>query len=1116
MRQRSVLRTMLILAVGLLLSGVSSAVDQKDTRLLSAPAASDTHIAFFYDSDLWVANLDGSDPHRLTTAAGEESNVIFSPDGRMLAFSGNYDGNTDVYLMPVEGGVPVRLTWHSGADVVLDFTPDGSKVLFRSARQVFTTRYTQLFTVSLEGGFPEALPIPNAHKASYNQDGSLIAYTPLGERFNQWKNYRGGTVSRIWIYDVNDHSVEQVPQPPGRSNDTDPMWMSDTLYFRSDRNGEFNLFSYDSRSKGVRQLTRHDDFPIISASSNGNRIAYEQAGYLHLFGSQGNRGKRVPVGVAAEMREARSRYVSRPAAGGRGGRRGGRGNPYIRSLDLSPSAARAVVEFRGEIVTVPASQGDPRNLTRSAGVHERSPAWSPEGGRIAYFSDASGEYELHVRSQEGGNVERFQLTGNGFYSSPGWSPDGRMIAYIDNSGSLYSLDLGSRSIRKISQNRDPNGSLEYNWSHDSKWLAYTRTGETYFRTVHIYSVDQDKSHPISDGLSDVTSPVFDPSGKYLYMLASTDAGPVRQWFDMSKADLSTSSSIYLAVLRDDLPNPLFRESDEETGETEDEEPRGRREGRSGAATPQEPAEALRIDFDGLNERILDLPLLASGYSSLQVGSSGELYFLERARGGGFGGAELKRFTLDRRRAETLGTGISSFLLARNGTKMLYSAQGAYGIVPTGKIDRPGQGRIGTDDIQIQIDPRAEWEQIFHEAWRINRDYFYATNFHGADWDAMREKYSQFLPHLATRGDLNRVIQWMCSELAVGHHRVSGGDRLEQPTRVQAGLLGADYAIENGRYRFRKIYGGLNWNPELRSPLTEPGVRVKEGEYLLAVDGEDLRPPTNLYSRFENRANKLVRLTVGPNSDGSGSRTVDVLTIASENALRNRDWVEGNLRKVDEATGGRVAYVYLPNTSTAGHTYFKRYFYPQAHKDAIIVDERFNGGGLVADYPIDHLLEQEISYWHMRYGEDLKTPSASIQGPKVMIIDETAGSGGDLLPWMFRKFKVGTLVGRATWGGLVGTLGFPPLMDGGRVSAPNLAIWTEDGWIVENVGVPPDIEVEQWPADVIAGHDPQLEKAIEVVMEELRKNPPKKPQRPPYPVRNPSDKMPPSGGNGQKP
>jgi tricorn protease len=453
--------------------------------------------------------------------------------------------------------------------------------------------------------------------------------------------------------------------------------------------------------------------------------------------------------------------------------------------------------------------------------------------------------------------------------------------------------------------------------------------------------------------------------------------------------------------------------------------------------------------------------------------------------------------LEKRKDEVLMSDVNGFEISADHKKLLYVSRNAFGIVDAGKKVKPEEGKINTSAIEVRIDPRKEWKQIFEEAWRINRDYFYDPTMHGVDWKEMHTKYAVFLPHLACRNDLNRIIQWMCSELGVGHHRVGGGDSLVETERVPVGLLGADYAVENGRYRFKKVLGGLNWNPELRAPLTEPGVDVKDGEYLLAVRGEDVKPPQNLFQFFENTAGKLLEITVGTDPEGKGSRTTNVVPVSSEYALRNRDWVESNISKVDKATNGRVAYVYVPNTAGMGHTYFKRYFFPQSHKDAIIVDERFNGGGMVADYYIDILRRKYVCMWNMRYGADLKTPSASIQGPMVMLINESAGSGGDLLPWMFRKFELGKLIGTRTWGGLVGTLGFPSLMDGGYVSAPNLAIWTENGWIVESIGVPPDIEVEQIPAQVIEGHDPQLEEAILVILEELEKNPPKERKRPPY-------------------
>jgi len=483
--------------------------------------------------------------------------------------------------------------------------------------------------------------------------------------------------------------------------------------------------------------------------------------------------------------------------------------------------------------------------------------------------------------------------------------------------------------------------------------------------------------------------------------------------------------------------------------------------------------------------------------TLQVGEPNHLYYQKRDGRD----SSLHHFDLTKRKDETILASLDGYMISADAKKLGYVKGRDWFIVSMAPKITPGEGKIAAGDVEVKIDPRAEWAQIFNEAWRVNRDYFYAPNMHGVDWPGMRKKYGALLSDVVTRNDLNRVIQWMCSELSVGHHRGGGGDRLETAKTVPGGLLGADYEVANGRYRFKKVYGGLNWTPDLRSPLTEPGVDVRAGEYLLTVNGRDVRPPANLYSFFENTSGKIVEITVGPNPDGTGSRTVQVVPIASEAALRNRDWVEGNLKKVDQATGGRVAYVYVPNTAAAGHTYFKRYFYPQAHKDAIIVDERFNGGGSVADYYIDILRRPFISNWAMRYGDDLKTPTASIQGPKVMIIDEMAGSGGDLLPWMWRKFKLGPLVGQRTWGGLVGVLGFPILMDGGSITAPNLAIWTpEEGWVVENEGVPPDVDVEQTPADVIAGHDPQLEKAIEVVMAELKKSPAPKPQRPAYPVR----------------
>jgi tricorn protease len=1057
-----------------------------DTRMLEMPAISAKHVAFCYAGDLWVCNLDGSGVRRLTTHPGFEWRPRFSPDGEWIAFSGEYDGNMDVYLVPVAGGEPKRLTWHPDLDMVVGFTPDGASVAFESPRQVYTDRFLQLFTVPVAGGFPERVPLPSAFGAAFSPDGKHVAYSPQAPAFQQWKNYRGGTASRIWICALGDLSVQQVPQPAGRCNDVDSMWVGDKFFFNSDRAGEFNLHSFDARSQKVEQLTHYEDFPITGATAGGGRIVYEQAGWLHLYDPQSGRSERMKIGVAAELVETRPRFVD--------------GAEYVRSAALSPSGSRVALDVRGEIITMPAEKGDPRNLTETPGVHERHPAWSPDGKTIAWFSDEGGAYQLVLAPQDGKGSRRvLPVEGAGFYERLTWSPDSKKISFLDNSQSLLWIDLESGRVTKVDQEPVYGvlTSIPHAWSPDSKWLAYSVSLHTGFRQVRVNEIASGQTHSVTDGLSDASDPCFDASGNYLYFSASTDSGPALTWFSQASSDIEATNALYLAVLKRGEPSPFAAESDEEAG-TADTEP--------AADAPAEAAEAaaMTIEFDGISQRIVALPLAPAYYSNLQCGTDGQIFYLKSDRapvGAPPLPASLARFDLKSRKETTLLAGVQDFIVAAGKEKVLVRAGGGAFVRPLGDGLSLDEGRLALEQIQIKIDPRSEWKQIFNEVWRINRDYFYDPGMHGADWSAMQAKYAQFLPHLAIRRDLNRVIRGLCSELAVGHSFSGGGDTLVKAAEVAGGLLGADFEIADGRYRFAKIYGGLNWTPDLRAPLTEPGVDVRAGEYLLAVAGRDLSAAESVYARFENTAGRRIEITVGPTADGIGARTVTVVPIASEGALRNRDWVEGNIAKVTAATGGRIAYVYVPDTAGDGHQYFKRYFFPQADREGVIVDERHNGGGLVADYYIDILRRPYIAHWATRYGADLVTPQGTVFGPKVMLIDETAGSGGDLLPWMFRKFELGTLVGRPTWGGLVGILGFPELMDGGMVTAPNIAIWTEDeGFTVENVGVPPDVEVEQWPALVAQGHDPQLEKAIEIALAELAKNPPQAPVRPAFPRR----------------
>jgi tricorn protease len=1057
----------------------SVAQNISDTRLMHSPTISQQHIAFIYAEDLWVADRNGANPRRLTIDEGVESDPVFSPDGSMIAFSAEYDGNRDVFLVSSEGGVPKRLTWHPASDRVLDFTPDGKEVLFTSARTTFTGRYSKLYNVKISGGQPVELPIPTGFKGTYSPDGRYLAYVPNYEVFNQWKHYRGGTLGRIWILDLSSYEVTEIPKPAGGSNEADPEWVGNKVYFRSDRDGEFNLYSYNMQTNDIEKHTDYDDFGIMSLHGNGNEVIYDYSGYLFRHDAGSGSNSKITLGIATDLLELRPRYVS--------------GESYIRSATVSPSAARVAFDFRGDIVTIPEEKGDVVNHTRTSDVHEKYPAWSPDGKKLAYFSDESGEYALHVKTIEDGSVKKIDLSGAGFYAFIHWSPDNENLAFVDNSRSLYVLRVSTgEAIKVASDKRYAPGvfrELFGSWSPDSKWISYTLITETNFEQAFAYSLEQKKSFPLSDGLSNVTEPVFDASGKYVYMLASTNAGPVVNWFDQSNQDMEMSNSIYLVTLRKDLPSPLARQNDRELGEvTENEEDKEKNK------------ESFRIDWDGLFNRIVSLPIADGMYSNLASPEEGKLYYISRKPHSSFSEPRsLKLYDLNERKEEEIMEA-TAFEIAAGGKKLLFRKGSSWGIAEVGK--KPENGMLNTGAIEIKIDPSREWANIFNEAWRVNRDYFYDPGMHGVDWDAMKDKYSVFLPDISCRSDLYRMMQWMFSELAVGHHGFqSTGDRMNNPDRVGGGLLGADYKVANGRYQIEKIYGGLNWNPGLRSPLTEPGVDVKVGDYLIAVDGRPVSADDNLFSFFENTADKIVELTVGTNPGGSNTRKVQVVPVGNERSLRNRDWVEGNIKKVDAATNGRVAYVYVPNTTTAGHEYFKRYFFPQVNKNAVIIDERFNGGGQLADYYIDHLKKPYQSSWNFRYGEDLRAPSGSIQGPKVMLIDENAGSGGDYLPWMFRRFGLGKLIGKRTWGGLVGILGYPEFIDGGVVTAPNVAYYNEDGFRIENEGVAPDIEVEQWPKLVREGRDPQLEKAIEVILEELRNNPPKYPERPEYPIRN---------------
>lgn len=1090
--------TTMLALLGLAAATPGNAADVSNTRMLSSPAVHGQNLAFVYDNDIWLTSLSGGSARRLTQAPGEESALRFSPDGQWLAFSASYGDNTDVYVMSAQGGEARRLTWHPGRDVVVGFTPNG-RVLFYSERGRFVSQTTQLYSIAVTGGVPERLPVPTGTKAALSADGRTLAYTPDREAFRQWKNYRGGTQSRLWLMDMDDYSVKEVPKPAGGSNDTDPMWLGGSLYFNSDRNGEFNLFRYDAGGDAA-QLTQLKDFPVTDPSGDGaGVIVFEQAGYLYRFDARDNSARQIRISAISDLVETRPRLASDPK--------------WIREAAASPDLKRMAFNYRGEIVTVPAEKGDARQLTRSTGANDHSPAWSADGKQIAWFSDESGEYELLLGDQDGkGKPRHYRLAGAGFYDRPLFSPDGSRIAYRDNSQSLWVIELASGKNIKIASEPvyTPLNLMRASWSPDSRWLAYTVAAAGLIQTVNVWSVEMGRSIQVTDGLSEMLEPVFDPNGEFIYVLASTDAGPLKDWFSQINIDSPVRYGLYAITLQQDGPSAVPPQSDEvdlkavpsATPESEDKKAKDAAKDDKGKGAGKVPV--VRIDAVGIEDRIVALPVGVGARRDLRVGASGEIYFIEgsgaTAQEALSKPGELKRFTLEKRETKTLAKGVEEFLLSRDGKRVGYRIGPDWFVTDVADELPPGKGKLGLNNVSVAVDPRAEWSQILDEAWRINRDYFYADNYHGANWPAMREKYRAFLPDLARRSDLERVIEMMLSELSVGHSFQTPGDDPFKPAKVAVGLLGADYVIERDRYRFTKILGGLNWSPDLRSPLRAPGVYVKPGEYLLAVDGQELRAPTSVYSLFENRVDRQVRVTVGPSADGKNSRDIIVVPLGDETSLRYMDWVEGNIRYVSEKSNGRLAYVHVPDTANGGHTMFKRYFYPQSQRAGLILDERFNRGGQIADYYIDIMRRPLIAHWKMRYGGDLISPRGAIQGPKVLITEENAGSGGDLLPWMFKHFEIGPVVGKRTWGGLVGILGYPPLMDGGSVTAPNIAFWTEQGYRVENEGVAPDVEVEQWPRDVNAGRDPQLDRAIQIALEALEKNPATPVKAPPLPVR----------------
>ncbi|HOT01075.1 MAG TPA: PDZ domain-containing protein [Acidobacteriota bacterium] len=1083
-----------------------------DTRLLHHPDIHGDQVVFTYAGDLWIVSSQGGTARKLTTYPGQERFPKFSPDGRSVAFTGDYDGNNDVFVIPAAGGEPRRLTYHPGDDGMLDWYPDGQAVLFRSGRASFWNRFNRLFKVSIDGGLPEMLPLPTGELSSLNADGTKLAYNRMGTEFRTWKRYRGGMAPDIWIYDLVANTAEVIA--PSDANDLFPMWQGDTIYFVSDRGAVKvqNLYAYDLKTKKVRALTDYKEYDVQWPGIGPGAIVYENGGYLYIMDLKTEKSRKLSVEVRGENLAARPviKNVS----------------DCIHGFGLSPTGVRALFEARGDIFTVPAKKGEIRNLTRTPGIRERDPAWSPNGKWVAYFSDASGEYEIYLRPADG-KGEATQLTKGSriWYQNLAWSPDSQKLLLSDAAVNLYYIDIEKKELVKVDHGQYEGFSnfITGVWSPDSKWIAYDKASANGLDSIYLYSLADNKSHKITGDMTDDSAPAWDPEGRYLYFVANREFN-----YSFSAIEFMhyhyNPGKIVAVTLQADTPSPFIPESDEEKvveekpkdgdkpaeggkpadGEkTADAKPAEAKDGAAKADKDKPKTVEIKIDFEGLENRIIDLPVPDGNYVGIVPDKEQVFFASVGVPGSGAQGATLQVYDLKKRELKTVIGGVNGVSFSFDVKKILVQQGGGYAIIDA-KPDQKPTDRLNLAEMKMTVDPRAEWPEIYTDAWRITRDFFYDPNMHGVDWAMIKERYGAMLPDVAHRDDLNYLIGEMIAELNSSHTYRGGGDYPDVP-RLGVGLLGCDFELDaaSGRYRIARIYPGQNWDPTRRGPLAQPGLKVKEGDYLLAVNGQPLKHPTNPYALLANTAGKAIPLTVNAQPTDEGATEIVVTPVANELMLRYRYWVDANRRKVEEATGGRVGYLHMAATAEPGVEGFSRDFYPQVRKDALIIDLRYNSGGHIPDMYMSRLDRKPLGLWATRYTDPTVIPAATHYGPKVCLANGYSGSGGDAFPYFFRKSGLGELIGTRTWGGLIGLSGTPPLMDNGGVQIADFSFYNTDGeWDVEGKGVSPDIEVDDRPDLVVAGHDPCLEKAIEVLIEELKTyKQPKLPIRPPKnPVR----------------
>ncbi len=1072
----------------------STAISQQEARLLRFPATYGNQIVFSYAGDLYTVASTGGVARKITNDVGYEMFARFSPDGKWLAFTGQYDGNTEVYLMPSEGGVPKRLTYTAtlsrddvsdrmGPNNIVMTWRDDKTILYRSRRIEHNDFIGQLFLASVDGGIPEQLPLPRGGFSSYSPDKKKLAYNRVFREFRTWKRYRGGQADEIWIYDFETKAITNITN--NAAQDIIPMWSGNKIYFASDRdeNKRMNIYVYDLTTKETKKLTNFTEFDCKFPSIGNNALVFENGGYIYRLDLATDQAQKVPISIEEDH------------AIGRGGLKDV--SKEVTNFEISPDGNRALLGARGDVFTVPAKYGNTRNLTHTPGVHERNSKWSPDGKWIAYISDASGEDEIYIQAQDGSApATQITKTGDTYKYQIYWSPDSKKLVWSDKKLRLQYVDIDSKNITTVAQATAFEIS-NYAWAPDSKWIAYALPEEKVMTTIQLYSVEKKETYAVTDGWFESNGPVFSSDGKYLFFVSDRTFNPTyssTEW-NHSYSDLS---SIYLVTLVKDTKSPFAPKSDEVKIKAEEKESGKKNdEKKKDKDKDSEPKVTVKVDIAGLEQRITVLPISSAGYGNL-VSVGDKLYY---ARNGSKDEkTKIFLYELDKQKETELGE-FNGFEISADTKKMLVGGDGSYSIIdlPTGKID--AKERLNLSDMKVTLDRNAEWNQIYNECWRQMRDFFYAPNMHGVDWQKVRKTYEPLLKYVNHRADLTYIIGEMIAELSAGHTYVGGGD-YPKPERIQIGLLGAKIERDPASkyYRIKKILKGQNWDKNARSPLTEIAVDAREGDYIISIDGKPTNQMNDMYEALVNTAGKQVTLQLNTEPKESGSRETVVIPTADERTLYYYNWVQDNIEKVSKATDGKVGYVHIPNMGVDGLNEFVKYYYPQLRKEALIVDVRGNGGGNVSPQIIERLRREITMIDIARNSAPNIDPGGMVLGPKVMLIDEFSASDGDIVGYRFRKAKLGPLIGKRTWGGVVGIRGTLPLLDGGFLNKPEFSRYDVEGkeWIMEGHGVDPDIFVDNDPAREYAGIDDQLNKAIEVIKEEMKKNPVKLPDHPPYP------------------